>query len=387
MGKRKILLWADAPVIPTGWGTVSKSILKYLKDEYDFVVLGVNYFGDPHTSGYKIYPAGIKTPGDIYGITRLSDICSIEQPDIIWMINDIWVINQMINTIKEVYKNNKLPKLIVYFPVDAEDHDPMWYQNLDIVDKAVVYNSFGKKVATQARSDISYEIIGHGVDTDVFFRAFPSRKVAKQAIFSQFPELEDKLIFFSGARNQPRKRLDMLMRGFAEFVKNKNDALLYLHCEIVDAHINIQRMAKILGIEDKIIVSTGRKQKLTSQQLNLLYNACDVGINTSLGEGWGLPSVEHAATGALQIVPNHSALSELWEGCGVFIDAKIPFTMEIGTTGKLCLPEDICNSLEFVYKNPDIRGELARKGFEKFTSTEYQWKTIASQWKNLIEGL
>jgi D-inositol-3-phosphate glycosyltransferase len=39
------------------------------------------------------------------------------------------------------------------------------------------------------------------------------------------------------------------------------------------------------------------------RQLNLLRNACDVGINTSMGEGWGLAGFEHGATGAAQIVP------------------------------------------------------------------------------------
>ena len=30
------------------------------------------------------------------------------------------------------------------------------------------------------------------------------------------------------------------------------------------------------------------------EALNLIYNACDVGINTANGEGWGLVPFEHA---------------------------------------------------------------------------------------------
>jgi hypothetical protein len=41
-------------------------------------------------------------------------------------------------------------------------------------------------------------------------------------------------------------------------------------------------------------------------------NACDVGINRAMGEGWGLASFEHAAAGAAQVVPNHTACSEIW---------------------------------------------------------------------------
>jgi hypothetical protein len=36
--------------------------------------------------------------------------------------------------------------------------------------------------------------------------------------------------------------------------------------------------------------------------INQLYNACDIGINTANGEGFGLCQLEHLATGAPQVV-------------------------------------------------------------------------------------
>ena len=47
---------------------------------------------------------------------------------------------------------------------------------------------------------------------------------------------------------------------------------------------------------------------LSDADLNRLYNACAIGLNTSAGEGFGLVSFEHAATGAPQVVPDHDAL-------------------------------------------------------------------------------
>ena len=58
---------------------------------------------------------------------------------------------------------------------------------------------------------------------------------------------------------------------------------------------------------------------LSDADLNRLYNACDVGINTSMGEGWGLVSCEHGAAGAAQIVPDHTGCAELWRGRGELI--------------------------------------------------------------------
>jgi len=50
---------------------------------------------------------------------------------------------------------------------------------------------------------------------------------------------------------------------------------------------------------------------LDDRELNLLYNACDVGLNTASSEGWGMVSFEHAATGAAQIVPRSWVCGEV----------------------------------------------------------------------------
>jgi len=36
---------------------------------------------------------------------------------------------------------------------------------------------------------------------------------------------------------------------------------------------------------------------LPDNELNIVYNACDIGINTSVREGWGLVSFEHGGYG------------------------------------------------------------------------------------------
>ena len=51
---------------------------------------------------------------------------------------------------------------------------------------------------------------------------------------------------------------------------------------------------------------------LTDVDLNALYNACDVGINTCVGEGFGLCNVEHAGLGKPQIVSNVGGLSDIF---------------------------------------------------------------------------
>ena len=51
-----------------------------------------------------------------------------------------------------------------------------------------------------------------------------------------------------------------------------------------------------------VIIDNSPPNLITDEAINHVYNACDVGINTSNGEGFGLCQIEHLATGAPQVV-------------------------------------------------------------------------------------
>ncbi len=379
---KKILIWADSPTAPTGFGNVVKNILNHFPtEEYEVVVYGINHNGRKSDLGYKIY--GVDSKTDFYGYKGFKSVLKKVKPDILFLINDIWVISEMLNQVKQDITT------VVYFPVDAEDHDPRWYVCLDRVSKAVVYNEFGWRVANKARSSINYQIIGHGVDGNVFYKEFADRTEAKKVLFKA-PELHNSFIVLNAGRNQPRKRLDITLRGFAEFSKDKPDVFLYMHSGIKDSHIDTLRLANELGILPKLIMTTDQEgiPNLDPSDLNLLYNACDVGINTGLGEGFGLPNAEHAATGAVQIVPAHSALVDLYEDCGILIPADILFTLDnISTTARMVTVQDVANALELVYRDRDLYNKHSKLCHEKFTSEKYSWDYITQQWIELFKEL
>jgi len=377
------ILWVSDMVIPTGWSRVAHGILKYLpRDAFDVTGIGVNYFGDPHEYSYPIYPAGVA--GDIYGFNRLESILQTKRFDIIYILNDIWIIKEYLKRIQTftLYK----PKIVLYFPVDSRDHDPSWYSEVPMVDKAIVYTKFGKEVAEKALPGYSFDIIPHGIDTEIF-RTLDKLK-ARQTIFKK-SELNDSFIFLNANRNQPRKRLEKTLEGFKLFVDGKpENVLLYMHCGVMDSDLNITKLANRLGIEKRFIVTSLKSgvQTVSVEKLNLIYNSADVGVNTSLGEGWGLPSCEHAVTGAPQIVPDSSSCTDLFQDCGVLIPNGDPFLQsKIMTTGSIVHPEDVAVAMETLYSNKELYSELSRKGKEKFSSPKYSWKVISKQWENVFK--
>src|SRR2546426_2202261 len=95
---------------------------------------------------------------------------------------------------------------------------------------------------------------------------------------------------------------------------------------------------------------------IESQQLNLVYNASDVGLNTSTGEGWGFCNFEHAAAGKTQVVPRVGALAEIWDGCAEFVEPAQDLVYEgILTEGKLVNPDSVAATLEALYTNREHR--------------------------------
>ncbi len=378
--KIKVLFHGDA-VAPTGFSRVLHSIAEHLpQDDYDISWVGVNYYGDPHDYPYRIYPTGIG--GDVYGISRLPEIIDREKPDIIFILNDAWVQDGILKAIKEIYDKRKyvLPKIVTYTPVDAIDHDSDWYKEFNIVTKAVAYTQFGKDVIDKAVGNLNPIIIPHGIDTKYFYKINKSKTEIKKELYPNKEEFFNSFVVLSANRNQPRKRLDITMSAFALFASDKpSNVKLYMHCGIRDSHIDIIKLAKRLGIDSRLIISGNINgiQRVTIEKLNTIYNATDVGINTSVGEGFSLTQIEHAITGAPQIVPDHSALSELYKDCGLLVPTKTDIVLDrIMTTGRIVLPEDVADRLEELYQNRLLYADLSKKSIEKFSSYEYSWEYV-----------
>jgi len=146
---------------------------------------------------------------------------------------------------------------------------------------------------------------------------------------------------------------------------------------------------KKLGMDKRLVLTSFERgvQRVTDEKLNMIYNCTDVGLNTSMGEGFGLPNVEHATTGAPQIVSGNSASLELFQDCGLIIPPIMELEFErVQTTGSLVTAEAVAEKLEIMYNSPELRKELSEKSLAKFLSDKYRWENIAKQWDEIFES-
>jgi D-inositol-3-phosphate glycosyltransferase len=385
MNKPKIL-WCSDLVTPTGFARVSHSVLDTLKDKYDIVGLGVNYRGDPHPYPFPIYPAGAGK--SVFGEDRLAAILNNTKFDLLYIINDSWIIHNYLDFLKKNV-TVPLPKIVVYFPVDSENHDPEWYNNFHMVERAVTYTQFGVDVVNDksCAPGLTLDIIPHGINQKVFYKKFTNRRDAKQLLVGQ-SKSPDSFVFLSANRNQPRKKLDITMEAFKLFAEGKQDVLLHMHCGARDAHIDVPKLSIRLGIDNKLILTNLNSgvQQVPDATLNDIYNAADVGLNSSLGEGWGLTSIEHAITGAPQIVPDHSACREVFSDCGLVVPTVTNITFDNSMTiGKIITPQAMAEKMNELYTNKKLYTELSEKSIAKFSLPKYSWKGIADQWDKLFQ--
>jgi len=403
-------------VATTGFARVLHSICQELINKYEIHHLAVNYRGDPHPYDWKIYPAMLG--GDIYGLGRLQNLMNIIKPDLVFILNDLWVHPTYLERLEE-YQD--VTKIILYMPIDGGPVDPKWVKAIRRADRLIFYTQFGKSIVEDAIEKLKTEeweevesthatstkvlhkrriplrfppirVISHGIDTNVFHPV--NKKEAKKILYPDKPEFQDNsFIVLNANRNQPRKRIDVTIKGFKLFAKNKPaNVKLYLHMGVEDMGWNVVDLCKMHDIDDRLILSSTQSTipGIPDERLNLIYNATEVGLNSSVGEGWGLCSFEHAATRAPQVLPDHSAGAEIWRINGEPQAELLPVSMwltneRVLTEGGIISPESVAEALERLYENKDYWEDMADKAFRMARRPEYQWKVVAKQFDDIFQ--
>ena len=309
------ILYAGDAFVQTGFGRVAEYLLPALAKEHEVHVLATNWHGDYDDEAvkYKSYPA-MAHGSDPFGSHRIAELVQTIQPDLVWVTNDLWVAINLWEAVKPL--KERLPfKFFVYTPIDSYGIFPELNDPVSEWDGLATYTEFGKEELIKMGYEKPISIIPHGTDFTKFFPIDPLECRRELGV------PEDTFIVFNGNRNQPRKRIDLTIKGFIEFAKDKPDARLWLNMGAKDMGWEIvplfKRVARDTGYDatGKLILTSphfSTHNCLSIEQLNKVYNAVDVGLNTCIGEGWGLVNSEHAATGTVQVVPDHTSLKEIF---------------------------------------------------------------------------
>ena len=375
-------MWlSNAPWAKTGYGNQTALFLpEFQRLGYDPAVTafwGLNG-AVLHWNNVRVYPKGFHNYGqDIVAANTLH-----WETNVMFSLMDAWVCNPAM-----------YPPSVYWIPWFPVDHDPLPPPVRDKVSKAfrrIVFTKFAQRVCREAGLDSYY--VPHGVNTEIF-HPLPDRKEARKFLGWK----EDKFVIAMVAANKgapSRKAFPQILQAIKKFSEGKEDVGLYLHTRKNEAGeesgVNLPELVSYLGITPLVGYADQYQTMLgfDDQYMNAVYNAADVHLLVSMGEGFGIPIVEAQAAGCPVIVGDWTSMGELcFSGWKVPKSQMDPYWTPLGSYQFLPRVEGIWEAMEKAFKmrgNADYR-KRARKGALAYSHTKIADKYWAPVLRDIFE--
>jgi glycosyltransferase involved in cell wall biosynthesis len=369
------LLWIGDACVSSGFAKATHNILDHLRHTWDVHVLGINYLGDPHDKPYPVYPC--YPGGDFFGIGRTKELVGKLRPDIVVVLNDPW-------NVPEYMKRAEGTPVAAMVAVDGKNCRGRGMNGLAT---AMFWTEFGMKEAQSGGYTGPACVIPLGVDTDIYQTG---DKVAARNALGLPPRLRDAFIVGNVNRNQPRKRLDLCISYFAEWVRTYEvpDAFFYFHTAPTgDQGYDCRQLAAYYGISTRLIIAEPDiGHGVLESDLVTTYQAFDAMLTTTQGEGFGLGTFEGMACGIPQIVPDWSALGELCEDAALKVECtEIACTPnKINVIGGIADRAGTIQALRTLYEDPIQYSLYRNRGLKLMENPRFRWENIA---KSVDEAL
>lgn len=385
--KPTLLLIGDA-ACDSGFARGTHAYADGLAVDYEVHILGLNYRGDPHDYPYKIYPAYLG--GDGFGVGRLKELLPKIQPSVIVIQNDPWNFLPYLDEIDAYVKETKQESIPVVGIV-AVDGKNCRSKNLNKCRSVVFWTHYGLEQARLGGYHGPAHVVPLGVNLEAFNPL--DRTLARAHLFGQEVENEptkrilprkwhEAFIVGNVNRNQPRKRLDLTIEYFAEWVKSYDvkNAYLYMHvCPTGDQGWDILQLMKYYGVMDRLIlVEPGVFKGVSDEMLRITYASMNVLVSTTQGEGMGLPAMEAMAMGIPTIGPDWAAYGD-WAKDAMML---VPCTGtaatfdNINAIGGVVGKDEFIAALQLMYADEETRRTYGERGLNLMARPEYRWESV-----------
>ncbi len=368
--KKKILVIADSPLVPSGVGTQPKYMIEAMLEtgEFSFICLAGaikhNDYRlqrvDPWVEDWHILPV------DGYGSPEIiRSIIAQHKPDALWFMTDprfyVWLWNME----DEIRKNVPMIYYHVWDNYPYPKFNKKFYDSTDLV---ATISKVTDDIVRTVSPDVDCIRIPHTVDPRVFKKQEASEYMSIRKQIAK----DDRLVFFWNNRNARRKQSGTLIFWFKDFldIVGHDKAILVMHTEPKDPNgQDLVAIMEELGlVNGEVVLSTN---KMPPEDLAKVYNAVDCTINISDAEGFGLATLESLSCETPIIVTMTGGMQEQvtdgekWFGFGVEPSSKsvigsqdVPYIYE----DRISKEGFVTAMMKFYNMTPEERSKMGEEG-------------------------
>jgi glycosyltransferase involved in cell wall biosynthesis len=358
MTKPKLLWHSNAPHAGTGYAQQTALFAESIAGDYD---LGISAFygveGSPiRYRDVPVYPALANTHGN----ETIREHAKIHfggelRDGMVVTLMDVWVLDPA------VWRELNVASWV---PID---HEPLPPPIADYFRRStavpIAMSRFGEQQLKDAGLSPLY--CPHAIDTSIY-RPLDQAESRRD---TQIPEhaFVVGMVAANKGRSPSRKCFYESLSAFKMLLDQVPSAMLYLHTELSGLFdgVNLPELIDFLRIPREAVLFCDQYRAVhypfPAETMAKLYSSFDVLLSPSMGEGFGIPTVEAQAAGVPVIVSDFSAQPELC-GAGWKVSGRRTYT---ALKAEQFIPDvtDIADALTQAYAmrgNKSLRSE-ARK--------------------------
>jgi glycosyltransferase involved in cell wall biosynthesis len=308
----RVILCTDAPHATSGYSVAAGMIGPMLRDlGHDFAYLAAfgHHGAMGEFQGLPVYPGGL----DGFGNDVIAAAARDWRADVVITLKDLWV-----------YRPQEWGPGLRWVPLLPVDHDPIPEGIVHMLRQhcyhPIAYSRFGEAQLLQAGFAPSYA--PHTFDPAVLAPMDKAEARAKLNIPADVFAIGMVAVNRGGFPS--RKAWPQNIEGFARFARVNPRARLFCHTHVGETGregaVNLPALCQQLGIIDRVsfVDQQAYDRGLPADYLRTFYAAMDVLNCASVGEGYGIPTLEAQALGTPVVVGDWTSSAELlFAGVGI----------------------------------------------------------------------
>lgn len=345
------ILWAStAPWAGSGYGVQTAMTTARLQTAGHSVAIACNkglegnvlHWPGPREA-IPLFPAG-QNPRR-HNMDKVAQHAEQFEADVIISHYDAWCLDQ-----KRLDHDAFTRPWVPWFPIDTDDVASIVLNAVRGLRGAayrITQTRHGQAAMHSHNEQCAY--VPAGYDATVFHPADP--QAAKRELGLEGRFVVAMVAANSGTPDAPsRKSFPQVFQAWQWFVEKHPDSVLYIHA-MPQGHLNLDAMAEEYQIRDNLLFADPYylyAGMFKADDMARIYNAADVLLNPSMGEGFGVPIVEAQACGTPVITGDWTAMSEVTKtGYRIPQEQASRYQM-VGYGGDMFLPrsEAILDALE-----------------------------------------